>query len=340
MPDRWGAINFQINGIGLKIRYSSKSLLRFITGLTARYNFISRVPILRPKAAFSVSASPKLCLKAALKNSRLIVRFRTFDSKAFRYYKKGECFLLTEGVNLLVIRPRQRQAALIIKKRPGQDYAMLINSYFLITIGQLLHYDGFFFLHAAGVVNKTNRILFVSKSGQGKSTSALSLLLQGWKYIADDFVFLRRIGRSRVEAVSLGSEIRIKEGNPILGSRFCCFQKLPHINGRQEIVYQANLASLAPERIMKSFIPNLVLFLDRNGRDTSNIKPVSQTGALLLLMSQSKCLFLPCETVMDNMKLLFDLVKQTKSYILEIGKDISRQKSAVSDLISSLSPQG
>jgi len=292
-----GVINFKINRIGFQIKYCPKSLFKYITDLITRYNFIHPASSLRPKVKLSIYIISNLSFRL-LKKAKLVARFRTRDSNIYRCYRKGYYLFLTEGKNLLIIRPERGEGTLIIKKQEKLNLPPLLDRFILTAIGQLLHRLGLFFLHASGVVKNGHKILFVSKSGGGKSTSALSLFLGDWKYISDDFVFLRRKNRHQVVASSLSSELRLKGGNPILfKNTFHSFEKSSNRSEDQENIYRVNIASLAPNRIVESFIPNLIFFPYISKNRFSVIKPISKLGTLFLLINQSKSVFLAREAV-------------------------------------------
>lgn len=67
---------------------------------------------------------------------------------------------------------------------------------------RILAHDGDLVLHASGVANNQGAILFVGRSGQGKSTLAASLHQRGLPLIGDDAVLIsKRDGEARCRAV-------------------------------------------------------------------------------------------------------------------------------------------
>lgn len=324
-------LKYSIRDIGLQIKCSPGGIAKHVNDLIARYNFISAAPHIKPVITLSVHLVSDLSLRL-LQKARLILRFHVYG---FEIYKKGNHLFLTDNSNLLIIQSVQGKGILIIRRQNKSNLVSVLNRFFLPALIELLRSRNLFYLHAAGASKNGHKILFVSEGGKGKSTNVLSLLLDGWQYLSDDSVFLKYNNKKQVKAISLTSELRLKIHNPILKKMELGFlQKLSKKNYGLESFYQVNIASVMPNRVVKSFVPNLILFCSLSRYNFSVLKPINRPEAVLYLIDQSKSIFLGGKLAKNNGAILFDLINQAKSYILEIGKDIQRDKLYLSDLIS------
>lgn len=72
------------------------------------------------------------------------------------------------------------------EKPPLSEY-----NFFLIGLIHLLSPWGFYDLHAVALVRDGIGYLFLGESGSGKSSTAISLVRQGWRYVSDDALLFR-----------------------------------------------------------------------------------------------------------------------------------------------------
>lgn len=327
------AVNYLISGVGFQIRCSPKGLIGYIDSLFARYNFISPAADLKPRVILSIRIVSNPSFRI-IQKAKLILRFHTCG---FRVYKKGDYLFFTDNSNLLILQPGHRKGILIIKKQDNLNLPEILNNFVISAIIELLSHQNYFYLHAAGVTKNGCAVLLVADNGQGKSTNALRLFSEGWKYLCDDLVLLRRNNKQQVRALSLTYELKFKKQNPILKKKkFYFLRKLFRRNAKREGLYKINMASVAPDKVVGSFIPNLILFFRISHSKFSLFKPIENSEALLFLIKQSKHIFLGRNITNDNVGILIDLISQARNYVLEIGKDIQEDKVSLSNLISHL----
>lgn len=80
---------------------------------------------------------------------------------------------------------------------------LLRHQFWAFGVLKLLRALGLYGLHAAGLVARIGcGLLLVGDSGYGKSTLTIGLVRQGWGYLSDDAVLLRRVSEE-IEAVAL-----------------------------------------------------------------------------------------------------------------------------------------
>ena len=325
-------VNYQIMEVGFQIK-CPENLLGYITGLMARYNFMLPVCRFRQGVKLNISIVSDVSFHK-LKKAKLIIRYQRVGIKV---YKKGNRIFVTDNSNLLTLCSNHYEGTLIIKKQGKLNLGSFLDNFILIATVGLLHSYGFFCLHAAGMAKNGQKVLFVSKNGGGKSTCALKLFLEGWRYLGDDLIFLRRNGKNQIIALSLTSELGIKEGNPILNqNRLYPFRKL--FKKSNEIIndYRINISSIAPSQITQHFIPNLIFFPFVSCLKFSSVIPIEDKKTLPILIQQSKSIYFGDSISKDNTAVLLDLINQSRCFILALGKDIQGDRLTLSNTIYSL----
>lgn len=63
------------------------------------------------------------------------------------------------------------------------------------SLAPVLRRRGYYLMHAFAASREHRAVLFVGPSGSGKTTAGLSLIQQGWQFLANDVVLLRQKGQ-------------------------------------------------------------------------------------------------------------------------------------------------
>ena len=182
-------------------------------------------------------------------------------------------------------------------------------------------------IHAGLVVHQGQGILFVGKSGAGKSTSALACLCAGFGYLSEDFVGLQRLPDGSFLGHSLYNSVFLETGHL---TRFPSLLSYI-IKGRPDEEKSVVLLSQAfPERLRR-VVSIRVLLIPRIARAReSKIYPASKAQALLALGPSSLFQIHSRRTYsFDN---LTQLVEQVPCYWLELGCDLSSIPRCVEEL--------
>lgn len=184
-------------------------------------------------------------------------------------------------------------------------------------------------IHAGLVAHKGQGILFVGKSGSGKSTSSLACLCAGFNYLGEDYVGLQRLPDGSFLGHSLYSSIFLETGHL---ARFPSLLSYS-MKGRPEEEKSAVLLAQAfPEKLM-CVVPIRVLLIPRIVHaQEPKIYPASRAQALLTLGPSSLFQIHSQRTYsFDN---LTQLVEQVPCYWLELGRDLSLIPRCVEELMT------
>ena len=78
--------------------------------------------------------------------------------------------------------------------RPDAMHPDVCTSFFHFALSELLKRNGLYTVHATALEYQGRGVLIPGYSGQGKTTSFLSLLRSGFRYLSDDYPLLRDRG--------------------------------------------------------------------------------------------------------------------------------------------------
>jgi hypothetical protein len=212
---------------------------------------------------------------------------------------------------------------------PVEDQRM----FFLVGFLILLRSHGLYGLHASGLSAGHGGVLIVGPSGSGKTTLALSLIREGWRYLADDALMLRA-SDDRVEALALRRGFSLTRD---AGQRFPELQTAvatgQALSGGKRLV---DWLRLYPERQTSRCRPDLLLFPRITDRRVSEFRPLDETASVIRLMEQSPGIFTDRSGVETQMRVLSRLVAQSSSYEVLLGRDVFESSTDLSRMIAQL----
>ncbi|WP_347275600.1 hypothetical protein [Candidatus Kuenenia sp.] len=206
-------------------------------------------------------------------------------------------------------------------------------NFFLVGLIHLLSSRGFYDLHAAGLVRDGRGYLFLGESGSGKSSTALSLVRQGWHYVSDDALFLRS-SADGIESLAFRKHFYL---DPVLSRQFP--EIAPHLKGSamgNHTKRFLDVESVYPGRFRTSCIPKVLIYTQIVLQPESMLIPVDKTTAFIKLMRQSASLFFKRQAVNVHLEAIKRLVSQSDSYELLAGHDLYEKPEKISGILSGL----
>lgn len=188
----------------------------------------------------------------------------------------------------------------------------------LAPLMEMLKHRGFYGLHAAALTKEGRGYLFPGDAGSGKTTIALSLVRQGFQYLADDKVLLRKVGNG-FAALAFTRRFNI---NPDIGRHYTelgFLEDLQPLPGTDKRPF--DISSVYPNTFIPSCTPQVIVHLERTSDFKSRIVPLSPTESFTRLAHQT-ILSLQKDAAMKQINLLGDLIQNTESYLLHNGRDL------------------
>jgi hypothetical protein len=200
----------------------------------------------------------------------------------------------------------------------------------LVTMSILLRLHGIYGFHGNGLEKDGAGILVIGDSGAGKTTLTLSLIRNGWRFLADDAIGLAANGgHVEARALRLGFSFT-KEGMRQQGP-------LGLFRPDARPLGTGKFLCMPGERLSRlyrpSCVPRALFFCEIGRQERTELRPMAKTTALGLCLRQAVGLGIDPELTKAHMDLLRDLVDQSAQYTVTSGKDVLGQPERVSDLL-------
>lgn len=271
--------------------------------------------------SFDLYSAESLLPPLSIPESALLVSAPEFPVKI---YMAGAKFFLTFGKSWLQLSlPEYHGAGVFDEKiwhHPGFAECLFFNG-----LCVLLNYHGLYRLHAAGLVFQKSGFLFAGKSGSGKSTLALTLVQRGWRYLSDDFLFLRRRD-SEAEMLAIPVEFKIDDQTLqhfFKGSEKKHTFKIPNPDRISFYdKYYVGVERLYQNRFESRCRPRFLLFLEVASGANSNLTILGKNETLQCLLAASELFMFDAEKVAKHLAALNALVQQTSVYRLRVGREV------------------
>jgi len=210
-----------------------------------------------------------------------------------------------------------------------QPRAHMRNDFVMDVLVLLLRRRGLPALHASAVARGGAGTLFVGPCGSSKSTQTYALVHQGWQYLGDDALLLRR-GARAVEALPLRRYLHLDDG----ALRRCGGVDAAALalarNGKRRLIP----AEGRDRAIIDSTVPRLLVFPRIVGSGASQLVEIGKAEALRRLFGQTIVMWLDCGALRGTVSLLGSLVGQVRSFCLLAGTDLKDRPQRVAALLS------
>jgi len=202
--------------------------------------------------------------------------------------------------------------------RPDAMHPDVRTSFFHFTLAELLKRNGLFTVHATALEYQGQGVLIPGYSGQGKTTSFLSLLRSGFRYLSDDYPLLRDRG-THMELLAFPMKIDVTDRT---------IDFFPELRNAapdilQQGIYKKNFQAedLYADSIGSSCTPAMILFPHVVDMPHSCLESLSKSRALEAIMPQGLLVY-DQAVARREFQTLSRLVQQVDCYRLHFGRDI------------------
>jgi hypothetical protein len=252
--------------------------------------------------------------------------------KGFQGLAVGHEFYLTDGSSLLHVQPRR-----------GLGHAQLAPDFFarashtqqrfwMFGLLKLLRSRAAYWLHAAGVVSREGLgILIIGASGSGKSTLTIGLIRQGWSYLSDDALLLRRQPdgvaalawrrHASVDAATAAAYADLPLGDEAAG---------PQGARKRQVDVEKRHAG----QHVAGCLPRVLLFSRVVPHAPSVLVPLDRPTALQRLLAESGPPLFDHATMAQHLDTLTRLLQQATPYELRAGLDLYREPGRLVQLLA------
>jgi hypothetical protein len=268
-------------------------------------------------------AEPRLRLTISLQDGSLRVprgAQPAGDLDGHRAFAVEDEFYLTDGSSLLHIQPGRRQLyaqlAPSFLGRPPQSQ----RTFWMFGLLKLLRSMGVYCMHAAGVVSRTGTgVLIIGASGSGKSTLTIGLIRQGWSYLSDDALLLRR-QPGGVEALAWRRHVAVDAAAAAVYTDLPLGKEGMNPAGKRK--RQVGIEAVYPGQQVASCLPQVLLFSRVVPHAPSAVVPLNRPVALKHLLAQSSPPLFDHGTMAPHLEVLTQLLRQASPYELSAGLDV------------------
>lgn len=221
------------------------------------------------------------------------------------------------GVGVLVIDGAQGTAEGYLIN-PEQLPANLIEYLFHLALIELLRRRGLYTIHATALERNGRAILIPGNSGRGKTTSFISLLRSGYRYLSDDHPLLHDTG-TVVEVLPFPIKINVTDDTVKF---FPELREAPAHVLRPGVPKRWFYAEdLYPTAVGERCSPALVLFPHVIDAPQSHLELLPKSRALEALLPQALLVY-DQDVARREFQVLAKLVQQVDCYRLHFGRDI------------------
>ncbi len=228
-------------------------------------------------------------------------------------------FLIADfhDVGVLVINGKQGHAKGYLIN-PEQLPATLIEYVFHLALIELLRRRGLYTIHATALEYHGCAVLIPGNSGRGKTTSFISLLRSGYRYLSDDHPLLHDSG-AQIEVLPFPIKINVTDAT---------VQFFPELREASEQVLHPGFPKryfyaddLYPTAVGERCQPAIVLFPHVVDAPQSRLELLPKSRALEALLPQALLVY-DQEVARREFQVLAKLVQQVDCYRLHFGRDI------------------
>lgn len=231
-------------------------------------------------------------------------------------------------IGLLVIDGTQGKAEGYLIN-PETVPANLIEYLFHLALIELLRRQGLYTVHATALEHKGRAILIPGNSGRGKTTSFISLLRSGYRYLSDDHPLLQDIG-THVEVLPFPIKINVTDATVAF---FPELRDAPghvlHPGVPKRYFYAEDLY---PTAVGARCRPALVLFPHVVDAADSHLELLPKSRALEALLPQALLVY-DKDVARKEFQVLAKLVQQVDCYRLHFGRDILNLPNLITPLL-------
>ncbi len=218
----------------------------------------------------------------------------------------------------LVVIDGTSQSAQGYLVRPETMASDIRVSFVHFAMTELLKRCGLYTFHATALEHNRKGVLIPGFSGRGKTTSFLSLLRSGYRYLSDDHPFFRLSG-TRVEILPYPLKINVTDQTISFFPELRDAPPSVLCAGTPKRYFYAE--NLYPGSLGQPCEPAVILFPTVVDSPHSCLEPLSKKSALEMILPHSLLVY-DAEVARREFHALARLVQQTDCYRLHFGRDV------------------
>jgi hypothetical protein len=232
------------------------------------------------------------------------------------YIGKEKFYFHSKNGSLISLDPVRREAKGLLTYemlRKPSEFFMFITE----PLAEMLKYAGLYFLHSAALVGNGISVLLSGTSGCGKTTSTLSLVVNGFQYVSDDTLLIKKVDKD-VNVYPLYKSLNIDQD---IAGRFPKIFKYKKNHFPKELKIPIDISGKMPGSHIQSARPDAIIFPKIISDSKSELRPIGRLEVYKRLLGQT-ILAIDRKIAKEQLNVLELLVKQTDGFELLSGKDL------------------
>ncbi|MEW6601380.1 MAG: hypothetical protein AB1499_10465 [Nitrospirota bacterium] len=244
------------------------------------------------------------------------------------FYRDGaDSYYTLHNGSIIRFSPLTGTAEGFIRKESLNDTARLL-SFIGAPISENLKFNSLYCFHSAALEKNGVGYLFSGDSGSGKTTTTLSLVSAGFKYVSDDVVLLEETD----EGIVANSMTKTFNVDRVSIGRYSDLASKVTLPDEKGIKTSIDMSRLVPGSFINYLRPDVIVFLKRHLRGRSRIVPLNQMEVFGRLLKQS-VLSSNREISRQQLQFFGKLVRQVRGFELLSGQDIFEQTGTLLSLL-------
>jgi GTPase SAR1 family protein len=205
--------------------------------------------------------------------------------------------------------------------------------FFLLSFLMILRPHGRYGLHANALTNHQVGYLVVGAASSGKTTLSLTLIREGWGFLSDDALMLHKTPRG-IEALALrrGFSCTVQTTSRFPELEASVDEAPAFLDGKKLVDIDRGY----PQSFSLRCFPRVLLFPTITNKTRSRLIQSDPTQSMVALLQQSPGIMTDRPWVIQQLDVLRQLVKQSRSYQLMLGTDVYDAPQAVAEMLSSV----
>ena len=277
----------------------------------------------------------------SLKYKKILSPIPTHARAALRYYglkafmDQGRTYF-TDFRSYLTLEPDGKKAAAFVSPETIEESGMYFftHIFFTISLFELLRHHGVFFLHSAGLISPRGKsYVFPASAGQGKSTLAVYLLREGYKYLSDDTIFLTN-STGKVSLTGFEKVSHLPEEVVARFEELKSFKNAPRLESKGKQLVDLELA-FPERRVRESKASGAIIFLNKIDGVKSALKPLSKIEAFHLLLGQSPFAYVNPELAQSHFDIFREFLAANRVWVLDSGRDWVENPKVLTNILES-----
>ncbi len=241
-------------------------------------------------------------------------------------------FYLTEGSSLLHLQLERGQGYAHLAPNFAARPTRIQRAFWTFGLLKLLRPLGAYWLHAAGVVSREGvGVLIIGPSGSGKSTLTIGLIRQGWSYLSDDALLLRR-QPDGIAALAWRRHASVDAAAAAAYADLPLSEVTTDPAGKPK--RRVTIDEVYPGQLVADCLPQVLLFSRIVPHAPSAVVPLDRPTALKQLLSESGLALFDSATMPQHLEILTHLLQQATPYELRAGLDLDQKPGRLIQLLA------